>query len=78
MALGKNCCFSLEGPILNNTVIRKSSKENDGREFVPSLLKQPKCRSEQMSLLLLNAKRIVASFGSHIACHFYSLEGLIY
>lgn len=38
MALGKNCCFSLEGPILNNTVIRKSSKENDGREFVPSLL----------------------------------------
>ena len=53
MALGKKCCFSLEGPILNNVVIRKSSKENNGREFVPSLQKQPKCKSVQLSLLLL-------------------------
>ena len=59
----KNYCyqpFSFEGPFLNNTIIKKCSKEsnkkvfgNNGREFVISLPKQAKCKSEQMSLLLL-------------------------
>ena len=49
----------LQGLFLNNTIVRKHSKEdnkmfgNNRREFVILLVKQPKCKSELLSLSLL-------------------------
>ena len=66
----KNCykTFSLGGLFLNNTIIRKCSKEsnikyllfgNIEREFVTSLQKQPKNKGKDMLLSLIKKKRIV-------------------
>lgn len=56
---------------------------NNGlRGFAISLPKQPKCKSERMSLSLLEtwliSETIIASFRGHVACHFYPLVGLQY